>query len=50
MYFSFNLGAVMADLVVHHKYEDKPHPADILIELLLAFPIMVVYFIATIFD
>ena len=40
----------MADLIVHHKLEDKPHPADLMIELLFAFPIIIVYFIATLFD
>lgn len=50
IYFSFNLGAVMADLIVHHKAEDKPYAGDVVIELLLAFPIMVFYFIATLFD
>lgn len=50
MYFSFNLGAVVADLIVHHQAYDTPQPADIAIELFFAFPIMIVYFVISLFD
>lgn len=49
-YFSFNLGAVIADLIVHNRAKDNPHPADIILELLFACPVMLFYFVIEMFD
>lgn len=49
-YFSFNFGAVMADLVVHRECKDNPHLADIILEFLFGFPIIMFYYIISFFD
>jgi len=44
-YFGFNLGATIGDVTIAQWAKRKMHWLDILVELLFAFPILVVLFI-----